>query len=243
MEMAQRKIFAEHLIYLRDEKGLSQQQLATETGINRETIARYETFKRIPSYEHLTTLARHFNTTTDYLLGLSSSSKRESDITAACNCTGLTAKSIQNICNMNESEIIDDNKFSRHFTVVNPIMDKHKINLFNYLLENEALTDLLYFSLEYAIEKIKFEIEKQEEGPSRLLDDQNGYADYKFMNQIRSLLGDSVISYCQKVSIMDELFDYEQIGDDIIEEMTAEEYNNWFAFKEVKSNGNNNPKN
>ena len=99
------------------------------------------------------------------------------------------------------------------------------------------------FSLEYAIEKIKFEIEKQEEGPSRLLDDQNGYADYKFMNQIRSLLGDSVISYCQKVSIMDELFDYEQIGDDIIKEMTAEEYNNWFAFKEAKSNGNNNPKN
>lgn len=242
MEMAQRKIFAEHLICLRDEKDLSQQQLAIETGINRETIARYETFKRIPSYEHLTTLAQYFNTTTDYLLGLSSSSKRDSDITAACNCTGLTVKSIQNIRNMNESEFINDSKFPGHFTVVNPITVKHKTNLFNYLLENEAITDLLYCSLEYAIEKIKIEVEEKEYGHCRMLEDQNGYADYKFMNQISSFLGDNVISYCQKSSIMDEINNYKQICDDESEEITYEEYNDYYKqLEEVERNGNDNP--
>lgn len=97
MEMSQKKIFAERLGKLRCHKNLSQQQLADETGINRETIARYETCKRNPTFEHLTSLAHYFESTTDFLLGLSTAETRNCDIQSACNVTGLSEAAVRKL--------------------------------------------------------------------------------------------------------------------------------------------------
>lgn len=97
MEMCQKKIFSERLGLLRTEAGLSQQQLSDKTGIVRETIAKYETAKRIPSYNDLTTLAKHFDTTTDYLLGLSEVKTLDTNLRGICEYTGLSEKSIKAI--------------------------------------------------------------------------------------------------------------------------------------------------
>lgn len=94
MEMEQRKKFGINLGKLRERSGLSQQQLAIETAISRETIAKYETFKRIPSYEHLTVLAKYFNTTTDYLLGLTENYNRNNNSRSACDYLNLSLESI-----------------------------------------------------------------------------------------------------------------------------------------------------
>ena len=52
---------------LRNEKNLSQRQLAKRVGVNASTIALYETGDRLPSLQRLIDLG----VTTDFLLGLS----------------------------------------------------------------------------------------------------------------------------------------------------------------------------
>lgn len=54
---------------LRMQKGLSQQELSNQIGINRSTYARYETNDNQADYETLQTLADFFETSVDYLLG------------------------------------------------------------------------------------------------------------------------------------------------------------------------------
>ncbi|KDR95938.1 Transcriptional regulator, contains XRE-family HTH domain [Peptoclostridium litorale DSM 5388] len=62
-------MFSERLKTLRNEKGLTQQDIADILGIGRATVAGYETKGKQPDYEKLTLLADYFNVSTDYLLG------------------------------------------------------------------------------------------------------------------------------------------------------------------------------
>lgn len=64
------KIFAERLKYLRNEKELSQRQLANELKISNAAIQRWENEMRIPNAEAIVLLAKYFNVSADYLLGL-----------------------------------------------------------------------------------------------------------------------------------------------------------------------------
>lgn len=64
------KIFAERLKYLRLEKELSQRQLAKLLNINYTSIQRWESEMRIPNAEAIVLLAKYFNVSADYLLGL-----------------------------------------------------------------------------------------------------------------------------------------------------------------------------
>ena len=58
---------------LREEKGLSQKDVAEHLGITRQAIASYELAKREPDYETLHKLADFFGVSADYLLGRSGS--------------------------------------------------------------------------------------------------------------------------------------------------------------------------
>ena len=55
---------------LRAERGLPQDVFASCLGVKRSTLSMYEADKRNPSYTVLIRLARYFEVTTDYLLGL-----------------------------------------------------------------------------------------------------------------------------------------------------------------------------
>lgn len=63
---------ASRLRKLRKEKGLSQKKLGDELGLAVSTIAMYETDKRNPDSETLKKIAKFFDVSTDYLLGVSS---------------------------------------------------------------------------------------------------------------------------------------------------------------------------
>lgn len=62
--------FASKFKELREEKGLSQVELAKELGFTQSAIAKWESGDRNPSLDLLVTIARYFKVTTDYLLGL-----------------------------------------------------------------------------------------------------------------------------------------------------------------------------
>lgn len=60
--------YGNRLKRLRENKKLSQQQLADKLNINRSTYARYELNKTQPDYETLQKLAEFYNVSIDYIL-------------------------------------------------------------------------------------------------------------------------------------------------------------------------------
>lgn len=64
-------MFPQRLRQCRKQKGLSLKELANEFGISHSTLSKYETGSRRPDPETLIMLAKYFNVSTDYLLGLS----------------------------------------------------------------------------------------------------------------------------------------------------------------------------
>lgn len=62
--------FCERLKELRQEKNLSYRQLAKYTGFCDNSINRWENGLRTPNIDELIVLAKYFNVSTDYLLGL-----------------------------------------------------------------------------------------------------------------------------------------------------------------------------
>ena len=62
--------FKERLKELRIENNLSQMQLAQKTGLSQSAIAKWELGKTDPTASAIITLAKFFNETTDYILGL-----------------------------------------------------------------------------------------------------------------------------------------------------------------------------
>ena len=55
------------------EKGLSQVQLAKETGLGKSAIGVWELGQRVPSALAIITLAKYFGVSSDYLLGITDS--------------------------------------------------------------------------------------------------------------------------------------------------------------------------
>lgn len=63
-------LFKERLKELRVANNLSQMQLSIKTGISQSAIAKWELGKTEPTATAIIILAKFFNETTDYLLGL-----------------------------------------------------------------------------------------------------------------------------------------------------------------------------
>ena len=62
--------FSERLKEIRIEKGLSQTVLSAKTGISQAAIAKWETGDRTPSMDCLIILAKFFQVSIDYLVGI-----------------------------------------------------------------------------------------------------------------------------------------------------------------------------
>ena len=62
--------FSERLKELRNEKDLSQLQLEKETGLSKSALSFWEIGKRVPNANAIIILAKFFDVSTDYLLGL-----------------------------------------------------------------------------------------------------------------------------------------------------------------------------
>jgi len=65
--------FSSRLKKLREERNVSQKQVAESTGVSDVMISMYEQGKKKPSISKLEDLATYFGVTTDYLLGNESS--------------------------------------------------------------------------------------------------------------------------------------------------------------------------
>lgn len=66
------KIFAGRIKKLREERGESQEDLAKLLGYRKQAISQWENSGKIPRARALEFIAEHYQTTSDYLLGIGS---------------------------------------------------------------------------------------------------------------------------------------------------------------------------
>ena len=63
------KTFAERLLELRSERGISQAKLAKELGVSFSVVCYWETDRSEPTAPNIVKIADYFNVSADYLLG------------------------------------------------------------------------------------------------------------------------------------------------------------------------------
>lgn len=68
---------------LRESQNLTAGYVSTELGMNRNMVAAYERGERTPSLKTLIKLAQFYNTSTDYILGLTDNKRTKKALTAA----------------------------------------------------------------------------------------------------------------------------------------------------------------
>ena len=78
---------AERAKYLREQKGMTQADLAKQLGITRSSVNAWEMGISVPSTQYIVEIANLFKVSTDYILGVDSS--------ASVNIAGLTERDIQ----------------------------------------------------------------------------------------------------------------------------------------------------
>ena len=62
--------FADRIKSLRQEKGVGQNKMAEDLEVSNASISYWETGKQIPSAEVIYKMAKYFNVSADYILGL-----------------------------------------------------------------------------------------------------------------------------------------------------------------------------
>ena len=78
---------ADRIKALRDQKGITQSELAKRLGITRSSVNAWEMGISVPSTQYIVELAHIFKVSTDYLLGV--------DTSSSVNVAGLDEKDIQ----------------------------------------------------------------------------------------------------------------------------------------------------
>lgn len=71
----------QRLIEIRKKNGYTRQQLADELGMPYTTIRNYETGAREPGHRYIIAIAKKFNVSADYILGIKNESPSQSDKT------------------------------------------------------------------------------------------------------------------------------------------------------------------
>ncbi len=99
-----KEIFAGRLRNLIEEKGISQKQLAAETQIAESSISKYLSCDAEPKLVPLVNIAKHFDVSIDYLLGVSNCKQYQKDMQAASKFTGLADGALITISRMSKCE-------------------------------------------------------------------------------------------------------------------------------------------
>ena len=133
----------------RKQANMTQNELADILKVQRQIVSYYETGDRIPDIYTLSTLAKTFSTSTDYLLGLTEVQSLDVDIKEICEFTELNEKAVKAL----NSSVYSSKHFSDEFSA-------ESLKLYNYLLISELLGSS---SLISAIMLYKSSLKKQTE--------------------------------------------------------------------------------
>ena len=127
---ADRLTFGERLGDLIDSRGITQSQLAEQTGVNQSALSDYINKNKAPTCASIVALAHFFSVSTDYLLGLTAD---PAIVRSAVDTLGLTPMVVEKIRKLQECTTSDCDTLGK----------------FNKCLENENIWTLLYLINDY----------------------------------------------------------------------------------------------
>ena len=135
-------VFSSRLRDLRGDR--NQDDVAKELGISRASLSYYESGVRKPDINTLYALAKYYNVSSDYLLGLSDASTPDIDFQAIVNKTGLSETSVRNLISFKDASSQNYNPAHQDYQIycflgievinqiLNPRNDLLLDNLVNY---------------------------------------------------------------------------------------------------------------
>lgn len=130
------KITGERISELRKKQGLKQVELARKLNVSRQIISYYETGARLPNTEDIAALAEILNTTTDYLIGLTSTASTDIDLKAVCDYTGLSEKTI---LTLHERSVKESSVSERQYMkLLDKIVDSETVLATAYIYQKKA---------------------------------------------------------------------------------------------------------
>ena len=97
--MNTKEIFAQRLMEVRESRGISRQELADTLGITRSSLEYYEKAKRTPDIGMISKIAKLFEVSTDYLLGLVEVSTTDIKKKEVCEYLGLSEPVVNRLKN------------------------------------------------------------------------------------------------------------------------------------------------
>lgn len=148
MENVNKTQLGDRIRELRTAAGHTQDDLAALLDKHRQVISYYENGTRTPNLNELITIAKEYNTTTDYLLGLSNVATTDTDIKAICDYTGLSKESINILYDFKKNDFIDILDFA------NELVLYLKDNQFD-ILQFFASKKMLYSTFKVLNENVK----------------------------------------------------------------------------------------
>lgn len=98
------KLFSERIRELRGSK--SQREVASAIGTTQQSLGRYENGTRKPDLEIVESLARYFQVSSDYLLGLNNQPSPHYDLHIAADVIGVTPPAVEHLLEMRSDETI-----------------------------------------------------------------------------------------------------------------------------------------
>ena len=118
-EANKKSLFPSQLRELRKEKGVSQEAVARELGVSKSTIGLYETGDTLPDAKTLYELAKYYDVSADYLLGLSTARSKDESIQVVCDYSGLSESAA---AQLNEYKIHESGKIV--ISLINEILNR-----------------------------------------------------------------------------------------------------------------------
>ncbi len=104
--------FANRLKVLRTAQDESQRAAVEEIGITVGSLGHYETGKRIPPADVVYKLAKHYNVSSDYLLGLREEDSPDPTIAKICAYTGLSETAVNNLHKFKDLHFMSPSEYS-----------------------------------------------------------------------------------------------------------------------------------
>ncbi len=123
---------------LREKKGLTQLELSKDLNVVRQTVAQWENQERDLKTGAIISLAKYFNVSADYLLGLTENTSTNISEIGISNKTGFSTSTVENILNLSaEHKTILDK-------IINELLKSDLLEKFEELKENNIKLINLY---------------------------------------------------------------------------------------------------
>ena len=95
--------FATRLREIMKERGTTQETLAKAIGVKRQTVSLYTTGQSKPDCDGVRAIAKFFEVSADYLLGLAKDPSPDYNISVICKYTGLSSQAVEKLNKFSEN--------------------------------------------------------------------------------------------------------------------------------------------